>query len=173
MISLVQHTLTQIEIHLFFVLFTYTTCSSYFIALPTNIERETVRNILSFVTEFLCDNLEPTRVIRRLQTEGALSDSDVENIKREENRESKVNRLLNILKMKPVNAYHTFMESLKTFDSELHKGIMEILQGKLMYYYYLVRQSSQLKKILCRGFVEPGHKLLFEKFINSSTLSWF
>ncbi|XP_072051078.1 uncharacterized protein [Amphiura filiformis] len=101
-------------------------------ALPTSQQREIVRYILSSATEFLCENLEPTKVIRKLQSHRDLDDSDVANIKSIADRAERVEKLLFILKRKSVKAYVRFMEALWEVDKEeLYKVIMEIMQGRL------------------------------------------
>ncbi|XP_072019683.1 uncharacterized protein [Amphiura filiformis] len=101
------------------------------LALPTSNKRDIVRYIFSSATEFLCNNLEPTEVIRKLQSHRDLDDSDVENVRSIADRAGKVENLLFILKMKPVKAYVTFMEALWDIDKQLYKVIMEIMQGKM------------------------------------------
>ncbi|XP_072051075.1 uncharacterized protein [Amphiura filiformis] len=99
------------------------------LALPPSKQRDKVRDIFSSATELLCDNLQLTEVIRKLQANRELDDSDVEIINSIPDRAGRVEKLLSILKMKPVSAYLTFMEALGNVDKELYYDvIMKIMQ---------------------------------------------
>ena len=88
-----------------------------------------MRNLFTSATELLCSNLAPQEVMRKLQSQRALDNTDVETIKSFPNRAERVDKLLDTLKVKPVRASFGFMEALQATDTELFQSVMKIMEG--------------------------------------------
>ena len=85
-----------------------------------------VKTILTEATDILCENLEPDDILRTLQSKGALKPDDVTKIRSLTTAGEQVERLLNILRRKPVSAYDVFMEALKEEREDLFDIVKEI-----------------------------------------------
>ena len=84
-------------------------------------------------TDLLCNNLALPEMIRKLQSRRVLDDGEVETIQGISDRPGRVDKLLYMLTVKPVQAFVHFMEALGTFDIELQYDVMELMQGTYMY----------------------------------------
>ena len=74
----------------------------------------------------LCENLQPSYILRHLKTNGAIKQDDVEKIKRQDTTTEMVEKLLDILMRKPVSAYETFMEALKEERNDLFEDVKDL-----------------------------------------------
>ena len=87
---------------------------------------EAVKLILIESTVFLCENLYTDQVLRHLMARRAITNNDSTHIKAKITEPDRVEKLLDILRKKPVSSYETFMEILRQQRPDLHKAVKKI-----------------------------------------------
>ena len=101
-----------------------------------------MKAILLEASELLCENLQPSDVLRKLKAKGALKSDDVEKIKRQDTTTEMVEMLLNVLMRKPASAYEKFIEILKVERDDLFVQVtaIELRHGyhKSKLFYFIV-----------------------------------
>ncbi len=88
-----------------------------------------MRDTLSTATELLCNSLKVPEMIRKLQSYRVLNDYEVETIQSKPDRPGRVDKLLAILKLKPVQSFLCFMKILGTLHVEQFHTLMEYMKG--------------------------------------------
>ena len=77
-----------------------------------------------------CDSMNPTPVTDALYSEGFLSHNEYEIINAEKTRMDKVKKLLEMLRLKDVEAFQALMRALRRSQEHLFKRMVQQLKDK-------------------------------------------
>ena len=90
--------------------------------------------VLVASTDVLCKEIEPRHILRTLLSCNMITTRDKEHIKHEVARSDKVEKLLDVLQRKPIDAYCCFVQCLRNEPGDTFKKIKDIetriLHGK-------------------------------------------
>ena len=82
--------------------------------------------ILTEAGEHLCPHLDPQNILRKLKYKCVISIGDKEEVDHVVTSSGKVDKILDILSRKPVEAYYKFMEILRKERSDLYQTVKDI-----------------------------------------------
>ena len=88
--------------------------------------REKVKKILSEATNILKESLQLENIISHLKAQKALKPWDVDDINKQMSDSAKVDKLIGLLRLKPVSTYNTFVQILKTEQLDVYQKIKAV-----------------------------------------------
>ena len=125
-----------------------------------------IKKILAESTDILCVNLEPSDMLRTLQTNGALKPDDVIKIRNLTTTTEQVGKLLDMLTRKPASAFDRFMEALKEEREDLFDMIKDIAAK----HRYIHKAGKYLEESLHQNVIIPKGRYSDTKNNDSSEL---
>ena len=88
--------------------------------------REKVKKILSEATIILKESSQLENIISHLKAQKALKPWDVDDINKQMPDSAKVDKLIELLRLKPVSTYNTFVQILKTEQLDVYQQIKAV-----------------------------------------------